>query len=101
MNDPTDFSRAVADADEGEAKSIARLEKNITELEDKRKEERFLWIIVILIVMDVSVFPHMESWGGPVSILTLEIIALLIIARHCGIEEVHQLIDKIINAKSG
>jgi len=63
---------------------------------DRRKEDRFFFILVGMIIFDVIVFMDMPSTGGPISILVLELIALILLARHYGIEEVKQLLDRLL-----
>jgi len=62
-------------------------------------EERFMWVVVLLLVVDIATFGSMKTWAAPVTIFILEIVGLLVFAKRCGVEEVQQLIDRILETK--
>lgn len=61
-------------------------------------EERFFWIFGVIFLIDIMIFPQMESWGGPVALLILEIFALIIVGRKCGVDDIRLLTDRALDA---
>ena len=53
-------------------------------------------ILALLILFNVVFLTPMQSWGGPISILILELIALVLLSRQMGLEEASQIIDRIL-----
>lgn len=80
---------------------IADLERRIVKLEDRRREERFAWVFVIILLVDVHVFPQMETWGAPVALLTLQVIFLIFLGKKCGVEDIDVLTHKLIDSWGG
>ena len=82
----------------GVCRQKAKLEEDNQKLKDAAKEERFLWIATLVVVFDVFAFTLMGNWGGPIAILMFQMVVLLILARKLGVEEIHTLIDKILES---
>jgi hypothetical protein len=59
---------------------------------DARKEERFLLIMVVVVVSDAYIFSNMENWTGPLVIGIIELIGLAVLARKWGVQEVAQFL---------
>lgn len=76
---------------------IQELETKIFELENSILEERFYWVLVIIIAINIIAFIHMPSWGGPIAILILELFGLLALADKCGVDNVVIIINRIID----
>ena len=72
------------------------LELENTRLKDQIWEERFYWLFALVILFDAVVFMHMPNWGGPVSILCLELIGLVAAAKKCGVDIVVEYTDKML-----
>lgn len=75
---------------------IQKLQQRLSEEKDSRKQERFFGILVFLILLNVILVTPMQTWGGPISILILELIALVLLARRMGLQEASQIIDRIL-----
>ena len=76
--------------------AIAALEEQISAQKKSINEERFLWILALMIFFDLPYFSQSPNWGAPVAILILELIGLVIAANKLGIEHIVRLFDKII-----
>lgn len=74
---------------------IAELQQRVQQLRNENLEERFLWIIGLLTVIDLAVFPHMSTLSAPLVIGALNLIVLAIFAQKCGVDAFMPLIDKI------
>ena len=78
--------------------TISALETEVSEVKERLKEERFYWLLALVIVIDMFVFTHMNNWGAPVSILFLQLLGLLAAAHKCGVDIVYSTIEKIIES---
>lgn len=78
--------------------TISSLERSIEDLKDKHYEERFIWILVCIVLADSFIFSHIENWTAPIVIGVLEIIAIVILADRCRVNTVLPLIDRITGA---
>ena len=76
-------------------KQIKQLESKLAKEKDARLEERFISLLVLVIILNAFLFTLMPSWGGPIVILILELLLLIPIARRMGIDEVAKLLDKV------
>lgn len=76
---------------------IQELETKVFELENSIFEERFYWVLAMIIAIDIVAFTHMPSWGGPIAILILELFGLLALADKCGVDNVVIIINRIID----
>lgn len=88
-----------AEGDQTEPDAFAALQDELERARDTHREERFIWVVVVLLVVDMATFGSMETWAAPVSILALQIIGLMVFAKRCGVEDVHQIMDKILATK--
>jgi hypothetical protein len=81
---------AVSKTDE----ALASLEKRGESEEDKRLEERFLWIVVCTMLLNIIWFRDSANATLPVVALVLELMVLVILARKCHVDEAVILIHK-------
>lgn len=86
----------LSDKPDKQDEQIQNLSKSLTEERDARKEERLLWILVSVILLNVAFFSSMESTLGPLIIGFLQLIALTVVATRLGLEEVVQIIDRLV-----
>ncbi|MGQ3016334.1 hypothetical protein [Phenylobacterium sp.] len=89
--EPAEESQKVADA-------AARLGEQLEAAQDGRKEERFVWITIVVILVDVMWFKDSPNPTLPVIVLVLQLILLIILARRMGIDDVVELIDRFLHA---
>ena len=76
--------------------AIASLEEQLSDEKKSRNEERFLYIFLALLCINIYAFSQMSNWGSPVALLIFELIGLVIIANKLGIEYVVRFFDQII-----
>ena len=74
---------------------IAQLETQIQDATDQRYEERFLWILIVVILLDWQMLKSMDNWAAPVVIGILELIGLFVLAERCQVDAILPLIDRI------
>ncbi len=82
-------------------KELDEVTESLGETQDARLEERFLWIVTIFILLDAWWFSQMQSWGGPVALLVLQLILLVGIGRKCQVEDIEKLIDRLLDGWTG
>lgn len=68
---------------------INELQEQVQDGKDRFHELMFLFILFFIISFDVLAIPAINSVLGTSFIFFLELIALIIIARRCGVEEIH------------
>jgi hypothetical protein len=83
--------RQTARAEE-ESSALGELANELERERDARKEERFLLVMIVAIIVDAYLFSHIENWSGPVVIGIIELVAIAVVARKWGIEEVAQFL---------
>lgn len=81
-------------------KQQEHLERTAEGVKDEKGEERFLWIFAIIILADFHFFPQMETWAAPVSIALLEIFFLVPLGARLGVEDLSEIVDKILGTAS-
>lgn len=80
---------------------IERLQQRLNYEQDARREERFVYIVVLVILLDVVFFSIMPSFGGPISLLILELLILIPLAKRMGMEEIASVLDRVLNRVAG
>lgn len=80
--------------DDANSQVVARLEKQLEDIKRSRNEDRFLFLLVALILIDVYIFSHIDNWGGSIAILVLEFIMLLVVGKRFDVLVVEQWLDK-------
>lgn len=76
---------------------IQELEKSLEREKDKRNEDKFLFCLVSVILLNVIIFTSMEeSFMGPLVIGIFEAFALLLLAHRWGLEKIVKMIDGLI-----
>ena len=78
-------------------KEIENLLAEIQKEKDERKEERFLFTLIIVLLLDLYFFMQMETYTGPLVIFLLELILLIYLARKWGIDPIIKILDKVLD----
>lgn len=98
---PNEFDQLDQPVDPDHNPSAQAVEEAYEALEkerDRRKEERFLFVLVGLVLFNTHVLGDMENWAAPLVIGLIQLFGLLIFARQSGVEEVQQWLDKVLDA---
>jgi len=78
---------------EDEAKG--NLEARVQELEKARKEDWFLFIVVLMMIFDAWCFARFSTLAAPLVIFALQIIVLVVTARRLSVPEPLMLIYSV------
>ena len=79
---------------------IANLERQVEREKDRRSEERFIWVSVLVILFDSFQFSKFDNFGSPISLLILELLFLVVFGRMCGIDDIYTITEKLLTAAS-
>jgi hypothetical protein len=77
---------------------IAAIENENLSIKDKLQEERFIWIIISMVLFGAIIFPHMSTWSAPLVIGIIQFIGLFVLAQRCGVNSILPLMDRILGA---
>ena len=92
-----DFEGFLPEEPDSLIEQIETLQNQLNAERDLRREERFFFIVALVILLNVVFFSVLETWGGPIALLILEAMILIPIAKRLGIQEVRQIIDKLLD----
>lgn len=84
--------------DAGGASAISRLSEELESIKRRLNDERFVFVLFSMILFDAWSFHSAQSWGGPVSVLILEVVALAVLARVLGVSELTRLLEQLISS---
>jgi len=91
-----DTPKAVCVDDDGKKSAdLAQLESKLETERDGRKEERFFWIFVLIIVLDMGAFQRLGIWQA-ILIFLLELPALILLANHLGVDIAVNLLNWLL-----
>lgn len=80
---------------------IEELQEKLTQEQDARREERFVFIVLFILLLDVVFFSVMPTFGGPLALAVLELLILIPLARRMGMEEIAGIIARVIDNVAG
>jgi len=75
---------------------IEELQKDLDEERDARREDRFVFVVVSVILLDVVFFSVMSNFGGPLALVILQLLILIPLAKRMGMEEIAQIMSRVI-----
>jgi len=80
---------------DGETRNL--LENKIQAELDAKLEERFLWILLLLILIDCYFMMPAQNLSGPLVVGLVELILIWVLADKCGVDKAMPLIDKVFS----
>lgn len=92
------IDKALKENKEQEDEEVSDLSEEKQKIEKERKEERFLWILSTIVLLDILFLKDCANWSLPIVIGIFELIAILILGKKLGIDFLASLIDKILEA---
>jgi hypothetical protein len=97
---PKAFDVVLSEEPSTTDRQIAELQEKLTAERDGRREDRFVAIVLLAVILDVAFF-SVISWGGSLALLVLELVILIPLARRMGMEELGQVISRVLNRVAG
>lgn len=76
-------------------------QKELEDERDSRREERFYWIAAIMVIVDLWIFPQMETWSAPISIAFIQFLILLSLGNYLGADIIYTLTQRVIDKWNG
>ena len=80
---------------------IEELQERLAHERDARREDRFVFIAVTVLLLDIVFFSVMPTFGGPLALLVLELLILIPLAKRMGMEEIAQILSSVIHRMAG
>ena len=99
----TIYGKIPAD-EKGKDRLIIQLKTQLDDMLQDKKEKTaegrkaiyFCFVLVLIILFDVFAFTTFREWGSSISILILELILLITLARLWGVNDLTNILDKYI-----
>jgi hypothetical protein len=95
-NGSADLERVAATPESVKDGKIAALEDDLQAERDSRLQERFLWTLALMILIDFIGFPRL-GWGSSGIIAVFEIVFLLVMARMCAVNGVYTFLQNPVD----
>ncbi len=103
LNDKLDdgFDELLVEQPTKKDQQIEELQKKLTYESDARKEERFVFLVMIVLLLDVVFFSVMPTFTGPIALVLLELLILIPLAQRMGMEEIAKLLSRTVDRVTG
>lgn len=98
---PKGFEVLVSSEPSPQEKQIQELQTQLEAERDGRKEDRFVGIVCLVILLDIAVFSVMPTFGGPLALTLLQLLILIPLARKMGMQEIAQIINSVLHRMAG
>lgn len=96
------FADILSDgSDQKQNEQIAELQRDLEHERDARMEERFAFIVALVLLLDVVFFTVMPSFGGPLALLILELLILIPLAKRMGMQEIAKMLSRVLDRMAG
>jgi len=94
----TEFSGLSGDGGSPSVRdALSQTQQELEVARNARTEERFVWIMVTVILVDVLWFRNAQNPTIPVVVLVLELVLLLVLAKRMGVPELLLIFERIIS----
>lgn len=80
---------------------IDSLQASLNEERDARKEERFVWFVVVILMFDAFIFQSMTTWTGPLVIGVIQVLIVIVLGRRWQMDEIWTITTKLIEKWDG
>lgn len=92
-----DIFKIIAPAATHKDEQIAKIENDLQNEKDLRKEERFYWIFGMLFMIDILTLPNATNSVGVTMIIIFEFVFLICLAACLGLENVSIILSNILS----
>ncbi|MGJ8627058.1 MAG: hypothetical protein ACSHXB_08875 [Sulfitobacter sp.] len=80
---------------------IEFLQSQLDDERDRRKEERFIWLVIVMLMFDAFTFAAMTTWTGPFIIGIIQLAIIIVLGRRWQMDEIWTLTTKLIDKWDG
>lgn len=95
------FNSLVTGEPSKQDQQIEELQERLENERDARREDRFIFIGTVIILLDVVFFTLMPTFGGPLALVILELLFLIPLAKRMGMEEIAQILSSVLHRIAG
>lgn len=78
--------------------ALTAVQEQLTEERERRREERFVWIVVTLSLLDLILLGGVTNVATPIVIMILQLVALGIAVRRMGVKNAVAIVDRVTSA---
>ena len=64
-------------------------------------EERWIWLVAVMVMFDAFTFQRMTTWAGPFMIGAIEFVVIVALGRLWQVDAIWTLTEKIIDKWNG
>lgn len=91
------------DTDQALVEKIEALEARLEREQDGRREDRFVCLLVVLMLLDILLLNGAVNVSVGIIVFVLQLVFLLVVAKRMGVEQIAGILDRILNtfAKRG
>jgi hypothetical protein len=94
---PVEFRTEGSEVNTKLAAAAGELGEDVERATDSRAEERFVWIVVCIILFDCLIFRDMESWTGPLVIGIIQLVLIIALAKKLQVDYVANLLTRFMD----
>lgn len=76
---------------------IQQLENQLEAERDHRREDRFLAVVIVMILLDLLLLNSSQAISVPLIVLVLELLFLIVVAKRLGVEQIAGILDRLLN----
>ena len=77
---------------------IESLENQLSYEKDARREDRFLFVVGIMIFLNILFLKDASNLGVPIIVLILQLVFLIVVAKRMGSEQLTVLLDRVLDS---
>ena len=79
-----------------DSSALVDVEQELAREKDGSREDRFLFVVALVIIFDVWAMQGVDTWTLPLVVGVTQLFALLIFARRMGVEEIHFWLNQLL-----
>jgi len=93
----TNLENITQNIDKNHKKTISNLQDELLSQKEARNEDRFIFTLIIVVLLNVIFFMPLSTWSAPIIISFFEFFLLILYAKKMGMQEIYTLLDRILN----
>lgn len=78
--------------------AVAQLQADNEALRDSKRDERFCWILIVVVLLDLLFLERMQSWASIILIGIVQVLLIIALAVKLGVQQVVLLINRVIDS---